>query len=381
MKSPQQLSQQLAKQWQSADKREQRLLTTNAWPIQIPIGKPTAKEIKNSPQQVAQHIKHWREVKIGQILRQTVNYQATSESVEIPIFWQINTVEEWVDACHQKVVTQEYSLLNSVIAKVDKQFHGVIIRQKALCLKSPAEQLIQACQLALQLEPACAQGKPLRALAFANIDTKFIENHRSLIIKLLNQRFHLNLNTNQLESFLGATNNNEHWLLIKPLDDNLLAFNQIRLRASELHTIELPATHILIVENEQCQYQLPNLPNTIAILGAGLNLSWLNNPSFTSKQLAYWGDIDSWGLKMLSMAKLAQPHITALMMNQKIFEQYQHKAVVEPQHAGKDIPESLTETESKLYKKLINLDKGRFEQEFIEPSVVSNHLKQWLGLS
>lgn len=227
------------------------------------------------------------------------------------------------------------------------------------------------------LKPGFAKGRPLRAVNVANIDSKFIEHHRPLLIKLLNIRFDDRLKTISLEQFLDIADDKDQWLLIIPLSKNLLPYEQCRLRALELSRHKLPGSHLLVIENEQCRYQLPALQDTLAILGAGLNLSWMNNPDFQHKHIAYWGDIDTWGLKMLAMARQAQPRLTPLLMNHDIFHKYQNFAVAEPKHAGEQVPQPLTQHEMQLYQTLRQCQKGRLEQEFIPPDEVKENLRQW----
>ncbi len=377
MKSPAELSKKLTRQWQSADQRVQRLQTDFNWPLRLAIGKPTATQFKHSATQVRQHVQAWREEKIGRIDWQTVKYQAASRSVEIPGYWCLQTTNEWIAACRDKQVALEFEQLSEIIRQVDDAFHTLLIRQRNLWQQLETEEVVQCCKLALLLKPGIAAGRPLRTLSLANIDSKFIENHRSLLSRLLNIRFPGTLDDSRLEIFLGAAEDNEHWLLLVPLSTGLLPFEQLRVRASELARIKLPASHLLIVENEQCHHQLPKLDNTIAILGAGLNLSWLSNPRLRNKQLAYWGDIDTWGLKMLATARSIHPDLSALLMDREIFDCYQPHTVMEPQHAGTHIPEGLTDREADLYQYLLEKEKARLEQEFIHPDEVHKAVKNW----
>ena len=381
MKSPTELSLKLTRQWQSADFREFRLQGEFPWPIRLTIGKPPAELVKNSSALVRQHLKRWRSEKTGRVEWSAVKYQSAGSAVDIPCYWTIESVEEWVSACQNQQVKREFEFLSTVLKQVDSQFHGLLVRQRNLWKNIAFEQLFQCCELAQQLEPGCAQGRPLRALSIANIDSKFIQNNRLLLTKLLNQRFNQALKNTTLEAFLGAAVNNDHWLLVIALSEGLLPFDQLRVRASELAEIELPGSHIVVVENEQCRYQLPRLKNTIAILGAGLNLGWLSNPVFKSRRLAYWGDIDSWGLKMLAMAREFQPGLTQLLMDQKTFEKNQQLAVIEPQTAGHEMPQGLMVEEEKLYQRLLSETKGRLEQEFIDKKVVQQKLIKWKSSS
>jgi len=341
------------------------------------IGKPPAEQFKNSQHLVREHVQRWRGEKVGQVEWQPVKYQSASTAVEIPVYWCIQTPDEWIAACHDKQAASEYDLLLNIVSNVDVLFHALLIRQRSLWRNLSQQEVVQCCQLAMQLEPGCAAGRPLRALPVANIDSKFIENHRNLLINLMNIRFNDALRDISLESFLGAAINNDHWVLVVPLANNLLPVQELRLRTSELARTDLPCRHLVVIENEQCRHQLPGLENTIAILGAGLNLSWLKNPSFNDKHLAYWGDIDTWGLKMLAMARSHQPDIRVLLMNKETFEQYQYLAVAEPRHVGEESPEELTRSESQLYQQLLQSPAGRLEQEFIPRQTVHLAFQYW----
>jgi len=403
MQSPQQLKNKLAKQWQSADHREKRLLGDFQWPLMLNINLPKAAEVNQNTPSILIHIKQWRAESTGQVEWRSVNYKGISESVELPVKWHLTSPSEWIQATTDQQTIREFKQLSKIISQVDSLFHRLLVRQKSLwCINS--EVMIQCCFLANQLMPGMAQGKPLRALTFSNyfqvdsnlenqsqihthIDSKFIEKNRLILIKLLNLRFNDQLKNMSLEKFLNAAENKEHWLLVVSLNKSSLPFQQVRLRSSELAHINLPVNRLIIVENEQCLYQLPELDDCIAILGAGLNLSWLNNPYFDSKKIAYWGDIDSWGFKMLSIARKAQPKIRSLLMNEFIFEKYQNMAVIEPQSTEIDGVDYLNQIElacvnflkrdqktAKLNQQSVN----RLEQEFIAKEDVVNSVGDWL---
>lgn len=91
---------------------------------------------------------------------------------------------------------------------------------------------------------------------------------------------------------------------------------------------------LIVVENEHCIHQLPQVPDTIAVLGAGLDLHWLKSPQLTDKEITYWGDMDTWGLLMLARVRLNQPAIKALLMEHALFERYApNNAVADPTKA------------------------------------------------
>ena len=272
---------------------------------------------------------------------------------------------------------REYATLQRLLREADPIFHRTLVRQRNVFIEESEENVIRAAQIAMHLEPGCAQGRPLRALSILGTDTKFFERHRRIMIELLDARFDGQVADLGLEAFLGAPEEGDHWLLVVPLAPNLLPFDQLRVRAAELRSVRLPGSHLLIVENEQCLHQLPRLPDTIAILGAGLHLEWMSAPGYAQKQIAYWGDMDTWGLTILAKARTLQGRLTALMMTRELFDLYQAAAVPESFPAGAQPPEELTCVEQEFYRRLLGLEKGRVEQEFIPRERVVAELEQW----
>lgn len=240
-------------------------------------------------------------------------------------------------------------------------------------------EVIKATQGALQLTPGYAQGRPPRLLATLGVDSKFFERHRGRLIQLPDLRFEGRVSDLDPEAFLGAPEEGDHWLLLVPLAPQLLPFTRQRVRASELHSTKLRGSHLLIVENEHCLHQLPPLPDTLAILGAGLHLEWMATPALREKRLAYWGDLDTWGLTILAKARTLQPHLTALMMDSHLFDTCRDSSVTETSPAPELPRERLTPCEQDFYRYLRGLAKGRVEQEFVPPQKVVATLEHWRG--
>ena len=124
------------------------------------------------------------------------------------------------------------------------------------------------------LEQDCCKGIPLRAFSIAGVDTKFFEDYRTHILHLLNAKFDNKPSTLGLETFLGAIHESAHWVLLADLDESILPFRTMRVQTSELRQKFCSAKNIIIVENKKCLYTLPSIQDTIAILGAGLDLNW-----------------------------------------------------------------------------------------------------------
>lgn len=377
MKSPTELAARLARQWQHADNREVRLLSPDAWPLSLPIGKPTPAQLTHETDTVRAHLRSWRSVTTGEVIFEPMTFRGGTEPVEVPVAWRLHSANEWITATADPVIQQQYDRLQRLLRAVDPIFKHLIVRQRALLEEEREEEVIKATQVALQLTPGYAQGRPLRLLATLGVDSKFFERHRGLLIQLLDLRFEGQVSDLGLEAFLGAPEEGDHWLLLVPLAPQLLPFTQQRVRASELHSATLPGTHLLIVENEHCLHQLPPLPDTLAILGAGLHLEWMATPALRQKRIAYWGDLDTWGLTILAKARTLQPHLTALMMDRDLFDACRSSSVPETTPAPEAPPAGLTSSERDFYQYLRGLENGRVEQEFVPPEKVVATLERW----
>lgn len=378
MKSPTELKLKLHRQWDNQALREVRLLAAEAtWPVDLSIGRPSPRLLRTDLDAVKQYIAAWKRVKCGEVLWEPITYRATFAAVAMPVTWRLRKPSEWVEACGDASVKYQFECLATLAEVTDSIFHPLLVRRRSLWRDKPLDEVAQAARLALVLEPGLAAGRPLRTLSIEGIDTKFFERHAGLITTLLDVRFDGEVAKIGLEAFLGALAEGDHWLLVIDLDGRLLPFRKQRVRSSELRERMLPGRGLLIVENESCQHLLPVVPETIAVLGAGFNLSWTTAPWLASKSVAYWGDIDTWGLQYLAKARGAIDELSALMMTSETYEQFADAAVAEPVIAELTPPSGLSPLEQALYGRLLHESKGRLEQEFLSPETVEKSITNW----
>lgn len=381
MFSPDELRKKLARQWDNAKLRAGRLLPPGNWPLCLPVGKPSARMFAEQTQCVLQHVQLWRQVAVGRVEWEEVSYRASDTPVLMPLRWILNGPSDWINAAADPAVSQEFRLLEGIIEHVDPIFHPLLVSHRSLWRHKDPQDIINAASLACRLAPGCAKGLPLRLLSGQGVDTKFIENNISLLTRLLDVRFSGEASEQGLSTFLDAFDESSHWVLVVPLSPGLLPFKKCRVTTTELAATTLPVSRVLVIENEQCLHQLPALSDTIAILGCGLDVQWLSSSVLDEKRVAYWGDMDSWGLLMLARARLCRPTLDVLLMNRELFEQYaSHSAVTEPVKAQEIIPDGLLPEEADFYRYLTSLSCGRLEQEFLPVDVVRVGLENWFKL-
>ncbi|MEM6543900.1 MAG: Wadjet anti-phage system protein JetD domain-containing protein [Pseudomonadota bacterium] len=376
MKTPAAIRARLCKQWLNPSIREQLLQAKTNWPLEYAIGKPLAKLVEAEPYRLREHLDQWRRISIGTVEFRQVKFQKLSDPVELPVKWLLRSPEEWVAACDSDEVRDEFCHLRTILNETPESFQSIIVRQRQQVLARSADEVLQIIGAAEQLSPGCAQRQPLRSLSVAGSDSKFFERNRGLLMLLLEQRFGAELVEHGLERFLDALEENDHWLLVAPLQPGLLPFDQQRIRAHELMRSPLPDGQIFLVENERSLYQLPKINGSIAVLGSGLNLSWLSAPWLRDRDVIYWGDIDSWGLLMLASARAHLPQLNPILMDRRTFDEFADSfAVEEPRKSGEFAPENLTSSERDLFDYLINRPRGRLEQEFIPREKVADVLR------
>jgi hypothetical protein len=182
--------------------------------------------------------------------------------------------------------------------------YPVLVRRLDLIEKLSCADIRMLADLLPQLTPGMGKGFYLRALPVTGVDTKFIETHKLLIEELLNVLHGGAVTwTGGLLPWLDCMPRPAGWLMRSPLDKparNALGCMPIlKLPYMMLLTYELPAEHILVVENIESGLALPPMENTIAVIGGGKNVAWMDAVWLKEKHVGYWGDIDTWGLCFL----------------------------------------------------------------------------------
>lgn len=235
-----------------------------------------------------------------------------------------------------------------------------------------------------QLHKGMGRGCYLRALPVIFVDTKFIEKNLRVIESVTSAVLDCSVKEIGLLSWLDCRDKPKDWLLVRPLckktKDSLRGLPQLRLSSETLMDFELPAKNILVIENEQSCLSLDNIPDTIAVSGGGKNVSWMKASWLTSKRVAYWGDIDSEGLAILSDVRSKLSSIIPLMMDSDTVEAYRDRMVDEPESVTRE-PVALTDRELILFRMLRNGTFGctRLEQERLPIDFVYEKLRLWVG--
>jgi hypothetical protein len=146
-------------------------------------------------------------------------------------------------------------------------------------------------------------------------------------------------------------------------------------KAEQLH---LPASNIVIVENEMTFLTLPPLPKTVALFGGGDAVSHLCRLSWLAKtRLFYWGDMDTHGFESLSILRSRNPHAESVMMDNETFIQFTNFSTKAAAFSSRD-ELKLSDSERQLFD-VLNKSERLLEQERIPLAYATQQLRSRLS--
>ncbi len=276
-------------------------------------------------------------------------------------------------------------ILNRLLVAFNKKLYPALVAHFNRLEKMDKQTIDKLVTVLPQLHPKCGQGYYLRALPLIGVDTKFVETQQTLLTALLDSLHEKTVSAaGGLLSWLGCLEAPTDWLGVRPLcphaQQQLGRLPILQLPSDVLINTSLPSKRILIVENKQSGLALPPLADTIAVFGGGLNVAWVKAVWLRDKQVGYWGDIDTWGLAILSEVRKWLPHVCALMMDKDTLLTHRTQITHEPTPAPV-CPENLTAEEMALFDALTQGEwaESRLEQEYLHADYIATTLQHWIA--
>ena len=160
MKTPCAIAEKLRRQWENPNLREERLTSTDAWPLSLPIGRPTGHEVEYEIDKIRQTIGRWRSQKTGIVEWEEAKYRSVAQSISIPTNWKLTCPSDWVAACKAQDISNEYKRLTELCSdNTPEADHLIWLRKRHLWRAHQNAVVIQASQLADELSPGCANGR------------------------------------------------------------------------------------------------------------------------------------------------------------------------------------------------------------------------------
>ncbi|WP_454859586.1 Wadjet anti-phage system protein JetD domain-containing protein [Promicromonospora soli] len=128
-------------------------------------------------------------------------------------------------------------------------------------------------------------------------------------------------------------------ILADPTDRALIGgLRHLRAPVPELAGLPVAPKIVIVVENKESAYLIPDQPGVIVIHSLGNHLNVLDGiPWIAQARCVYWGDLDRAGLTLLSRARTRAPGIESVLMDPDTYRRYEHLAVRDTTKA--DLPD------------------------------------------
>ncbi|MBM9615016.1 hypothetical protein JWJ90_12070 [Desulfobulbus rhabdoformis] len=224
----------------------------------------------------------------------------------------------------------------------------------------------------------------VRQLEIAGVDTKFIEKHKKLLSELLD--IVLPEDAISWEATGVKKFEQRYGFTSKPLqvrfrvldeDHYISGLSDLQLPADEFNKLHLDIDTVFITENEINGLAFPPAKRAIIIFGLGFGLDRLAEINWLkSRDIHYWGDIDTHGFVMLDQLRSYFPKASSFLMDRQTLLEHRPQWGVEERPTNRSLHRLLPE-EQEVYHLLVRDEftaRLRLEQEKISYRYVKRQL-------
>jgi len=377
----------LKREWNNEASLKARLLNRKPFPIRIGLKPPAGRSAIADMTHFQKFVGEWRTHSSQKHVQWESRSYRTLSQQTVPKFFILENIKELIEFVGEGAIkrSRRWTKNMSPLLAISEALYPALVKHlKMIELMRSSDSRLLA-DLVKQLSSQMGVGQYLRALPLVGVDTKFLENHQALISDVLDILHNGEISAaGGLLAWLGCLENPRGWLTVRPLCEKVRAdiggFSVMQLHCDVLREHALPANNILVVENMQSGLGLPWLKDTIAIFGGGKNVAWMDAAWLKTKNVAYWGDIDTWGLSILGNVRSKLSSVKAIMMDAETLSLHEERMAIESAPM-EDLPEFITETEAQIFSglKAGNYKGSRLEQERLSPDFISVRLEAWVN--
>jgi len=310
-----------------------------------------------------------------------INYNSIGKQ-SIPKKLEINREIFLQQLSKIKIFQKHKSLIDQTIIHFPKLRELLIFKPNLIILyDSVWIEILKVCKYFL-LNPN--PNLYIRELDIVGVDTKFIENHKKVLnifLSYLLDRDISKLSQNGFEKKYRLKYDLPT-IRFRILDKSLYIHNMsdISLPLNEFAKLDIGCKKVYITENKINGLSFPDMPNSIVIFGLGYGVDSLKDIEWLkTKEIYYWGDIDTHGFAILSQIRGYFPQVESILMDREVIDRYRYLAVVEPK-SKRFLGEldNLTVEEERVFEQLKiykNMNCLRIEQERVPISYLKLRLK------
>jgi hypothetical protein len=215
----------------------------------------------------------------------------------------------------------------------------------------------------------------IREMAIAGLDTKWAETRARIVREALAHVECLS-DGESLRSQMGFREDDrqEIWMKFHP-DDQIMPLGdqEIAMRPSRIRNFPKSISRAVIVENKATFNSYEPLPGVCLFFGSGNAISGtaVSMTFLRDLEVLYWGDLDSFGMKILSRVRKTLPQTASRMMDVATMSSHEALWTHEPEaeRFTGEIPDLTQDEEAAL--DIIRRGHHRLEQERLNTDLVS----------
>lgn len=363
--------------WESGELLRARLTGRPIAPLVLPLRGPTARQLADRFGEVQDWVAGWRAVRLGPARLETALLGGRLIGAnQVPKRVLLDTADNvWASLGVAADVRRFDELVATTEAALPAALGWVAARpHDALRHVADWPRLLAVVLWILH------QGGPgvyLRQVDVPGVDTKFIEERRTVLAALLART----LPADRIDPAAPATDLARRFGLrgkpdtvrFRSFDPADGPYSELAVRIEELARIPFAARAVVIVENEISYLAFPRVSGAAVLLGGGYAVSRLSAlPWLPDRDVVYWGDLDTHGLRALDRLRRFVPGARSMLMDTTTLLAHRAHWSREPVPVTDHLP-SLTVEEQAVYQALIRNEHGdqvRLEQERIRFAAV-----------
>lgn len=384
--TPKSLKQRALKIWQRGDMHRAYLQKQAYFPLEIPLKSIAAKYLLSHFSELQDAIYTLRQDSQKQgylITDKAVSHRQLGEQ-KIPALITFTSESIFLDYLAKMTEFIQFQALTQQSLQQDGLLLDWLIRYpfKVMQYAKVWPKLLKVCAyFDAHPQPDCY----IRQLDIKGVDSKFIEQHKSILSELLTQilaqsSFQADitgLKHNGFERRYGLRYD-QPLIRLRILDKTLAiqGLTDLSLPLSEFKQLNIAAKMVFVVENKVTMLAFPDHPQAIVIFGLGYAVNLLaESQCLQGRALYYWGDLDADGMAILARFRQYYPAVKSMFMDEQTLADFETLVIHAPSKSTEKELQFLTEDENKLYQKL-SQESLRLEQERISFS----YLQKYLGM-
>lgn len=317
---------QVQRLWDSGQILSSLVNGNTLFPRRLQIRKPKSSDLSNSFEEVRTWVAELRQETHYRVVMRQLRHKVIGNNAVPDEIW-IDTIDNALALIGKSRDAQKFSDLVALVSERQPELLIWLSKRplKALGLSKDWPLILDIINW---MRDHPQPGIYLRQVDIPGIHTKFIEEHRSILIELLDIVLPpdaINAKFTGIDNFCSRYGFLDQPLRVRLriLDPGLdllagAADQDLEITQDTFNRLEIQARQVFITENKVNFLSFPKIPGSIVIFGGGYGFEMLTDAAWLHQcNIHYWGDLDTHGFAILDQLRSHFPHVESFLMDRK----------------------------------------------------------------